>query len=373
MASIVKATPVAGKVKAAGVSLKAMVFSVTLAAALAPLGIYGFLSYSEITTNTTATVNGALLDSNKANARLVKTWVDASEQTIKAMAQSTDITSLNAQRAKDFLMNANGQTPAFYTINLHDSTGQQIARSSNDKLINVADRPYFKKPFKENLKSYIDSGISRANGKGFIAFGVQVVNQEGVIGVLAGLSVIDSVTDQVTGGKIGKTGISYLIDTSEGLILAHPDSTMVGKTLSTLEMEKARLENINHVNDGVSSTGKEIKHTVNAVSGNIVLISEIDADEMRAPIQAVQMKILLFVLGAAIFATMMAFLLANSISKKINQLAALVNSASKSKSVAEIIDYEKQISSVGGARELQMIAQAIVRLTSSIKIAMRSL
>jgi hypothetical protein len=46
---------------------------------------------------------------------------------------------------------------------------------------------------------------------------------------------------------------------------------------------------------------------------------------------------------------------------------------SRAKSVNQITEIESKTKEVGGAREIQSIGQALVRLTTSIKIAMRSL
>lgn len=364
--------PSAPKTKKA-ISLKTLVLSFTLASAVIPLSIYGYMSFSEISKTTRDNANGTLLSSNKNNALVVKTWVQSKEQTVKALAENSALKTMELVEAKEYLIRTNVKIPDFQTINLHDTIGMQVARSTNDKLINVADRGYFKQ-VATGKSTAIESGISRANNKAFIAFSVEVRSATNfLVGVLAGLAPIDGVTSSVTGARIGKTGISYLVDSQTKQILAHPVVTLVGKKLEEPDFAKIDKASFDNVKDGVNSAKKEIKFTASPVADNLVLVSEIDADEINAPITAAEFKTIAFVLASVLFAAFLSFTLAKNITEKINRLSDLATQVSRAKSVTQISELENDIKSVGGAFEIRTIAQALVRLTSSIKIAMRSM
>lgn len=356
------------------ISLKTLILCFTLAASLVPLSIYGYMSFSEINQKTQDSVNGNLLNSNKSNAQVVKVWVESKEKTMKAIAESDVIKNMDLFGSKNYLIRANEKNPEYYTMNLHDRNGQQVARTTNDKLINVADRSYFKNVVIQGNETYIDAAISRANQKGFMAFAVEVRSPSGeVVGMLSGLSTIDNVTESVTGKKIGVTGISYLVDAATKKILAHPNSKIVGESLTDKDIVKISSDKFDVINDGFNSSNKAVKYTSNPIGKNFVLVSEIDSDEINEPIKEAQTKFLAFITAAILFSVMLSFLLANSIANKINKLSDLATQVSRAKNVEQITNIETKIKKVGGAREIQTIAQALIRLTASIKIAIQSM
>lgn len=355
-----------------GFTLKVVVFGFTLAAALAPLGLFGLYSYNNTTIQVVEKVNGDLLDANAANARLVKSWIDGNVAAVQAVASLPTLESMDIVAIKPVLEAVNGKLTAFYTFNLSDTTGMHVVRSSPDKLINVGDRGYFKRIAVENQPFAIESGISRANNQPFIAFSAPAKREGQTVGVLAALATLKPITDQVTGGKIGKSGYSYLVETTNGTVLGHPIVELVGKKLTAEQITKAAKVNFGKVNDGVGSNGAAVKVSATPIGSDLVLVSEIPAAEIDGPIQEAQINALSFMAGAFLLASILAFTLARNISTKIERLAGFVTNVSRAKGVMEISTLEKKISAVGGARELKTIAAAILRLTGSIKLAMRS-
>lgn len=363
-----KSTP-SSKVK--GVSLKVVVFLTTLTAAIIPLGLYGYISYQDTTKQVMESTNNRLLSSNQSGSKIVKTWVEGNDAAIRAAATSPDVIALEPDRSRASLVKTGEQLKNFYAIMNIDKTGQQIARSNVDKMINVGDREYFKKPF-EGSPSYIQSAISRTNGKAFLAFAAPLRKEAEIVGVLAGLANIDVAAEQVTGGRIGKSGISYLVDSSNGLILAHHDAKLVGTKIEGEGTRKYKSSVFGKIEDGIGLSKQPVKFTASQVGTNMVLVSEIDSVEIVEPIKAAQQSALLFILAAFLMSGGLSFVLARSISVKIEKLAEVVTGISKAKGALEIAALEKQIDEVGGARELQSIAQAIRRLSTSIKLAMRA-
>lgn len=354
-----------------GLGLKSIVFMVTLAAALVPLGIYGYFTFKQATAASLENIQGDLLKSNSTNARFVKNWLDNHEQAVRTMAVSPELTDMDPARMTPYLQKVNAQMPVFYSIFAIDKTsGTMTARSTPDKMQFVGDREYFKRPA-AGEPSYIQAVISKTINKAILSFGVPIKNASGeVVGVLAAPAVVENVSNDVTGGRIGKTGISYLVHSLDGTVLAHPDVKFVGKILTGAEAEKKSSKFFGKIEAGTNFAGKPVIFTASPVGKELALISEINRDEIAEPVKEAQLSLIQFMAGAAVLSALLSYALAQNISSKIIRLAALVSAISRAKSPREITSLEAHIDKVGGAKEVRLIGQAIRRLTASIKLAM---
>lgn len=341
-------------------------------AALGPLAFYGVATFNETTNQVSNRVRGELIKSNQANSKLVTTWLNDHETIVKTMAVSPELTGMQANRAVPYLTSINEQSKEFYSIFLIDKSGKMIARSTPDKLQDVSDREYFKKPL-AGAPSYIQAVISKTIGKAILSFGVPIRNETGdIVGVLAAPAVIEQFSDQITGGKIGNTGFSYLVNRKDKTILAHPNVKLVGTQIQGTDLQKISKDLFGKINDGVSLAQAPIMFTSSGVGEEMVLVSEINQSEILDPISAVRFRALTFILAAALLSLAIAFYLARSISKKIERLSTLINGLSRAKNLNEIAGIEKHFEKVGGALEIRAITSAVLRLTVSLKVAMRS-
>lgn len=361
-----------GSRKKTGVSLKLSVFLVTLAAAIVPLGIFSYLNYQTTKELVTRNAQDSIIKSNLSSAKLVKTWLDSNAVAVRALATTADFVAMEPNRARANLTAVNNQTPVFYTVTVTDLLGQQIARSGDARLVNVADLYYYKRILAGD-EAVVQSGISKTNGKAFIAFASPIKKDGTLTGILAALALAEPITDQVTGGKIGMTGISYMVDSVNKTILAHPDIKLVGQGMDAADLAKTKPENFGKIYDGLNAAKIPVKIVSNSVGSGLVLISEIYASEVEAPIIAAQKSSLTFIALALVMSSLLSFLLARTISNGISKLAFIVTSVSRAGSPAEISRLERQVEVVGGSSELRRIAAAILRLTASIKVAMRSM
>lgn len=356
-----------------GLGLKTIIFMVTLAAALVPLAIYGYFTFDQATTASTQAIQGNLLKNNANNARFVKNWLDNHEAAVRTMAVSPELTDMDPARMTPYLQKVNAQMPVFYSIFAIDKTsGNMTARSTPDKMQYVGDRDYVKKPL-QGAPSYIQAVISKTTNKAILSFGVPIKNANSeIVGVLAAPAVIENISDDVTGGRIGQTGISYLVHANDGTVLAHPDVKLVGHILAGSELEKES-KYFGKIGSGTDFSGKGVIFTSNPVGKELMLVSEISNEEIEAPIQQAQLSLIKFMAGAAFLSAILSFALAHSISSKIIRLASLVSAISRAKSAREITNLEAYIDRVGGAKEVRLIGRSIRRLTASIKLAMNSM
>jgi len=103
-----------------------------------------------------------------------------------------------------------------------------VLASSNPGFVgvDVKDRDYFQAGWRG--QNYVSlPAINRASGMPFVSVAVPIKNREGaVVGVMANLIDISYLNEIVKNSLVGKTGYSYIID-ENGLIIAHPDSSLI--------------------------------------------------------------------------------------------------------------------------------------------------
>lgn len=370
-----KSASTLGAEKTSGVSLKASIFAVTMVAAMIPLSIYGIVNYSKTTDQHNQDIQKNLAGmekSNKASARLVKAWLDGNATTVRSISFANEITGMNIDVALPMMKKVNEEMKEFSSLILLDSTGMQITRTSAEKLVDSSMRKYFKNPM-AGAPMAVESAMSRTLGVPYIALSSPVIRDGVTVGVIAAHTSAGSVVDKITGGKIGETGISYLIDTSTNSFLSHPNVKLIGEKIDAITAAKLKGNAVGKVADGVNAKGEAVKVTATRVSDDLMLFSEVNTAEIEKDRDAAQSSMMLYIGGAIMLSALLAFLMARLVSMKIIALAKLISGVSVAKHVSDIEKIEAKIDAIGGATEMRLIASAIRRLTGSIKLAMRSI
>ncbi|MFO7860401.1 MAG: methyl-accepting chemotaxis protein [Desulfosalsimonas sp.] len=95
--------------------------------------------------------------------------------------------------------------------------------------VSIADRPYFQKA--KSGKTLVGNPIkSKVTGDVVVPVASPVQTPEGKFaGVLALIVKIDFIADKITSVKIGETGYPFIVN-QKGLILVHPDETLILET-----------------------------------------------------------------------------------------------------------------------------------------------
>lgn len=350
------------------ISLKTVIFGLMLTASLVPLGLSSYMTYQETSAQVLDSVDSNLVRTNQANARSVDLWIGGMQTTLRGVAQNEGLIAMNPEAAKAHVDAANKALPMFANFTVTPPTGFQVARSGGGKLISIADRDYFKVPMTGSEHS--EGLISRNTGKPNLFLGTPIRNAGGeIVGVLAGLVEMKDITDKITGGKIGQSGYSYLIG-KDGKYLAHPDLKKVDTAVPSKLLAEYKGVKPGTVVNTTDDKGKPLDVVIAKV-GDITLVSQIDHAEKIAPIKRQQQLALGFLAIAVVLIGLMSWFFARAISRKLQTLAALAIRVSTARNENEIMAFERQIAQVGGVKEVRVLTAAFLRLTSSIKLAMR--
>ena len=364
--AVAPAKPTKTKSPSRGFGLRNIIFLSMFLAAVAPIGVNSYMNYDKVKTELTATADARLRFESQANADLLLSWIEGNMTAVKFMAQSADLTSMDAEKASVYVKALQKSAPYFYAFFLIGPDGQQIAKS-DDKLNNVADRAYFKKSIKG--EPFYQLSISKTTNKPAFLPAAPVKGADNqIVGSFAGGADMDLISYKITGRKIGTTGYSYLIG-DDNNILAHPNRALIGQPAD----DAVKNMNGDFSKDVFMLDGQAVKRTVLPVGNGLKLVSQINLDEVDAPLTDARSNALTFLAFAAMLSMIFSFILGSIIAKSINTLSALSDKLSVAHSGNEIDKVLVEIHAVKGPREVTTLAGSMARLAQSIKLALEAL
>jgi len=134
--------------------------------------------------------------------------------------------------------------------NVFDPKGLAVASTNPGAVgkVNVSDRDYFAAVTREHKTDVVSKAIvSRTTGKAVVVLAQPVRDAAGkLVGVLNCGMDLDSLTADLAATKIGQTGYALILD-AQGMVLAHPDKSLLMKTdFAATEVGKRILAAANH-------------------------------------------------------------------------------------------------------------------------------
>jgi len=116
--------------------------------------------------------------------------------------------------------------------NVFDVKGQCVASTNPAAIgkINVADRDYFRTLARGGTRDVISKAlVSRTTGKAVVVLAQPVEDESGrFLGVVNLGMDLDSLTRELAGTRIGRTGYAFILD-GDGMVLAHPQTGLLMK------------------------------------------------------------------------------------------------------------------------------------------------
>ncbi|MCR5814421.1 MAG: HAMP domain-containing protein [Desulfovibrio sp.] len=260
---------------------------------------------------------------------------------------------------------------AFAQINLVGPDGLLLASSNPTEVgkINVRDRRYFQEAMQGNT-TISDPVQSRSIKDKAVMVATSIKNSQGKISaVIYGiLPCRRLIADTIGGVTIGKTGYTYLVDSSSGLMLAHPDYSKV-QTMNMFE-KQSWMQNLPNGSSGVkndyySSNGKRrlIAYYKEPKSGWIAM-SCLDETELEDQVSYIRNITLVLMLGSAIIVALILIFVIRSMTRDVkttNDFAQAVASG----------DLEKTLD-VSRNDELGSLGDALRKMVESLKQMIRS-
>ncbi|MFH1134792.1 MAG: methyl-accepting chemotaxis protein [Pseudomonadota bacterium] len=246
-----------------------------------------------------------------------------------------------------------------------DSSGRIFSDGlgGKSKSINVADRSYFK----EALQGKFSSGVvvvSKLTGKPATVIAVPLKIDGGEIsGIVAAVMKLESLSEQISTVKIGKTGYAFMV-TSDTLAIAHPDSSLIMKLKisETPGMEDIARQIMGGQNGVEEYTFKGVRKAAGFAQVPetkwAVVVTQ-DQHEFLGPVRAIGASI--FIVGGIglVAACFLIFYFSRGITRPLSQAVVVANAVS-----AGDLDVTLDLQSKD---ELGALAQSFNFMTESLR------
>ena len=163
-------------------------------------------------------------------------WYGRMTSLVRLLRDTEDVASMDPARQKRTLVSISTTYPEIFLAMTNDPTGMNVSRSDHEALLNYSNRDYLKKVFQgSDLET--ETVISKTLGRPVLVVATPIrSNDAHVVGALALITEVTSLARTVGATRVGKTGIAYLVDSSNKAI-AHP-SESVAKALTDLSTEE---------------------------------------------------------------------------------------------------------------------------------------
>lgn len=204
-----------------------------LVLALIPLIITMFISY-------TASKGVVEQDVNDINRTIVEGYKSTIHERMKgassvlvALSKSDTIESMNPEQMSDTLMELVASNEVISQIYVMQADGMQIFKTSGE-LGDRKDRGYFQKAM-EGEYNYSDVIISGSTGKAIIVYASPIYSDGKVIGVIGASIDLSFINQLIQSDTVDEGAYAYIVD-QNGIVLAHPDQSMVENQTNLMEL-----------------------------------------------------------------------------------------------------------------------------------------
>lgn len=352
------------KEKVGGIGFKALLFIVMMTGSLVTLTGTSYLHYVSLKEITMKEADSMLIAENNFQKDYLWSWMEGNVKVLDTLSVSKDFSNVTGEELKTFLVNVQKQTPWFYSYYLIDDKGQQYVRSDDKKMVNVADREYFKQALQG--RSVYQIAFSKVTNKVAFLPAAPIKNKDGdFMGAIGAASNMEEISNEISGRKVGATGFSYLLD-GDGTILSHRNKGFIGTKIQGKNVTQSPRDSLYE--------NKEIREQIQGVKGTpYILVTQIDLAEIEVPIKEAKNKFIWMLIITLTLSGLLSYVVGSMISRRIEKLAFIANKLSVSSSEKDVDNLANMIEIKVGTREMRHLSLAIRRLANSIKMAMESL
>lgn len=203
--------------------MKKRLIIILLCVSCIPLIIASTISYRMFEAKIIADYNENSLERASAIQNDVHYFINRNLEALKLLTQNRAVVSMDPAATKPVLVKAAKDYPDVVFI-VDSLAGQQLVRSDDLKLVEVGDRPFFKRAAAGNV-TISEVLISRATNLPSIILAVPIRDDSGTMKGVAQGPLILNILDKFMKERSINGSTVFLVD-QEGKILAHPDSEM---------------------------------------------------------------------------------------------------------------------------------------------------
>ncbi|MDQ2693998.1 MAG: cache and HAMP domain-containing protein [Pseudomonadota bacterium] len=338
-----------------------------LVVALLPLGGFWYLSRQRAVQDWAAAAGDSLNRVAAALADEVDSWVGANLRVLRQNAALDDIRSMDAGRQTPVLKSIAAVYDWSYLVHTLANDGQNISRSDGQPGRSYADRRYYQHLVKDGKAAAGEVAIGRTTGEPALILAVPVVPlADAGRGALVMAMRLTEISRTVTQGRIGRSGLAFLVDET-GKVIAHPNPDHTSGELKDLSGHPALAAAAQE--QGLISyedDGRPVVAAAHKTGQGWTLVVQQDRDEAFAAVQAADRHALLLLAVTMVIVLAVALLLSRRLAGPITRLTAVADDMSRGKLGADIAETRRR-------DEIGALARAIERMGVSIQMAIEKL
>jgi len=154
---------------------------------------------------------------------------------VKTLAHMPQVIKMDPAELKPLLKSIKEQNPDVDAVGIMNSTGTQIARSDDTKLLDLKDRSYYKDVVAGRDFAVSEVLISKSSQKPICVVAAPIKENGGIKGVIHLSLTLDSLGELIESTRAGESGYSFITD-GKGRVITHPDKQYIveQKDLSSL-------------------------------------------------------------------------------------------------------------------------------------------
>ncbi|MGE5256817.1 MAG: cache domain-containing protein [Hyphomicrobiales bacterium] len=358
--------PAAGMVKPRfGLFSKTII--VMLLISILPFGVFWFITFRETSARIRSDSEALMAQTAKGLADQVDSWITGNFTMLRTAAKLPDILSMNRDRQEPILKAIGREYPWMYLVFTVDPNGMNVARNDGEPLVSYADRQYVKDVLAGKAMSW-QTVIGRTSNVPALVIAVPIKEENRVIGVMAAAMTVDDLSKHIASWKKGQTGFAFLVD-EKGFVISHPSRQMVQKrenlNSQPLLAEFRKKGWTTLTTSFTDEAGQPALGHVRSTPFGWVLALQQEEHEMFDSLTLIQNFALALLAITALLAAVIAWFSARSL---VTPIMKLTDAAER----MSLGDLNVKID-VSSRDEIGLLAQAIARMQTSLRMAMERL
>jgi len=340
---------------------------VMLVVSLLPFAIFWGITLKETNERIRTDTEALLAQTAQGLGNQVDSWIDNNVSILRTAAGLSEIVAMDRSAQEPILKAIQKEYPWMYLVFTVGPDGMNVARNDDEALKDYSDRQYYKDIVAGKQLSW-QTLIGKTSKKPALVLAVPIKSGDRLVGVMAAAMTIDDISKNIATWRKGQTGFAFLVD-EKGFVVFHPNKQYVVKRKNLnshpliASFRKKGWTTITtkfSTQDGQTAFGH-----VRSNNYGWALVLQQEDKEVFAAFNRVQ-EFALILLGCTILlVSIIAWFSARAI---VNPIMKLTDAAERM-SLGELnvkIDIKSK-------DEIGMLAQAIGRMQTSLRLAMTRL
>ena len=353
--------------KKAYFSLFAKIIFVMLLVSLIPMAIFWGVTYKENSVRIRNDTQLVMSLTAQGLENQVNSWIDNNIWVLKSAAKLPSVISMDRQNQEPVLQQIQKKYPYIYLAFTVGPDGSNVARSDDVPLKYYGDRQYFKDIIDGKKLSW-QTLIGKTSKKPSLVLAVPIMSEDKLVGVMAAGMNVDEISKHIAKWKKGKTGFAFLVDDKDKVV-AHQVKQYV---LKQKKLSSHPLVESFRKGGWTTKTfpfkdenrKKYIGH-IRGINYGWALAIQQEEQEVFASLKRIQKFAVILLILTIALVLLIAWISARAVVTPIKKLTEVAERMS-------LGDLNMKIN-IPSKDEIGLLAQAIKRMQTSLRLAMERL